>query len=235
VEERETSLPPRPHVSLKRLLALSFLLALLWLVWALVRPRLSLSPEASELWSTGARLLLWVVPAGVYLMVSYGRRWSEPLGFGFPYGRPQVARAITLPLLLGGFLVVGTAANLGKTPALVLGELYGGLSPRLTAPVLEELVFRGVITSEALTWARETAPNFRSLIARFWAALFLTSGLFTLLHGPSLLASYGTEALLSPSLSLLVTGVVLGFLFAQTRSIYGCIFVHFLNNELSLL
>ncbi len=222
-------------MSLRRLLGLSFLLALSWLVWALVRPRLSLSAEAAEVWSTGARLLLWVVPAGAYLVLRYGRRWSEPLGLGFPYGRPQVVRAITLPLLLAGFLLLGTSANLGKTPALVLSELYDGLSPRLTAPVLEELVFRGVITSEALTWARETAPNFRSLLARFWAALFLTAGLFTLLHGPSLLASYGPNALFAPSLSLLVTGVVLGFLFAQTRSLYGCIFLHFLNNELSFL
>lgn len=235
MEERDTSLPPRPPVSLRRLIFLSVLLVMFWLAWALVRPRLSLSPEAAEIWSTSARLLLWVLPASVYLVSSYGRRWSEPLGLGFPYGRRQMARAITLPILLGGFLLLGTSANLGKAPSLVLSELYHGLSPRLTAPVVEELVFRGVITSEALTWARETAPNFRSLLARFWTALFLTSGLFTLLHGPSLLASYGPNALVGPSLSLLVTGIVLGFLFAQTRSIYGCIFLHFLNNELSFL
>lgn len=215
---------------------MAVLLSVLWWIWALLRPHIGpLSPDAEAVWTLGARLLFWVTPSAAYLVRSYGSGWSEPLGLRFPYGPQQVVRAIALPALLTVFLILGTSANLGRGPIEVIQQLFSEMRPHLSAPILEELVFRGVIISEAVTWARESAADFRSLLGRFWSVQVGAALLFTSVHWPYLIAEYGVRGALGPSISLFVTGVVLGFVFAQTRSLYGCILLHFVNNELSAL
>lgn len=227
---------PKPRLVPGRLLVLACWLLGAWLVWAALRPRLGFFSSGDEaLVALGARLLFWVAPSAFYLVRTYGKHWSEPLGLRFPYGPRQIVRAVVLPILLAAFLILGTSANLGREPIDVTQALLLRMRPRLAAPILEELVFRGVIVSEALTWARESAPHSRALIGRFWAAQTGAALLFTSVHWPYWIAVFGLRGAVGPSISLFVTAIVLGFVFAQTRSLYACIFLHFLNNELSSL
>lgn len=236
MNEHQVQAESPPRVVVRRLLALAALLVALWFLWAILRPWLGpLSPTSDAIATLSARLAFWVLPSSVYLARSYGRGWSEPLGLRFPYGSRQVVRALVLTAFLAFFLILGAGANSGRSPVEITRELLLELRPRVAAPILEELVFRGVLTSEALTWARESAPHFRSLLPRFWAVQAGASLIFTCVHWPSLVAEWGAMGAVAPSLSLFVTGLVLGFVFAQTRSIYPCIFLHFLNNELSSL
>ncbi len=44
---------------------------------------------------------------------------------------------------------------------------------------------------------------------------------------------FGLTVTLERTLPVLVTGIVLGFVFAQTRSVWACVVLHWLNNQLS--
>lgn len=94
--------------------------------------------------------------------------------------------------------------ELARYPALLLG--LGGLA----APVLEELLFRGVLLKGLLR-------NYRPAVAIGQSAL-----LFGLLH-------------LSPaqSISTALLGLLLGWLYYRTQSLGLCIGLHMLNNLLA--
>lgn len=224
------------------LLALGALLLCIeggWTVWAALLPRLSSEsvPNAKvEFWfDIGARLLFWVLPSFVYLKARYGSSRFESLGLHFPYGSRQVVRGL---LTLGAVTILmlfGTSLNLGTSIPTLLARVSNTSPERFVAPVFEELVFRGVLLSEALLWAAEGAKGAPDLKRRFWIAELTVAAAFVLIHLPSHLARNTLSSWSTPASSLMLTGLVLGLVFAQTRSLYVCILLHWLNNELSLL
>lgn len=193
------------------------------------------SPWVEALTGIAARAVFWVLPCAVYLWRVQGTRWREPLGLGFPYGRRQIVSVLIVPVVVAALLVWATARQLGGTFEELLRALVEQARPRLTAPLFEELVFRSVVVSEALSIARETAPNVASWRRRFWGAQFAAAMLFTLVHWPWWLVTRGLDGTLAASLPLFTTGLVLGMVFGQTRSLWPCVFLHWLNNELSVV
>jgi hypothetical protein len=235
-EAQGTRFGPLAPVHLPRLGLLSLAVLGLWAVWATGYSLLDLKsqPDVALLGVT-ARVLCWVLPAFAYLVSSYGLGWSQPIGLGFPYGTRQIVRAVLTTLVVGALLIFGTAVQFHTSPGRLLSELEAHARLELEAPVFEEIVFRGIITSEALTWASQSSKDWNQLRRRFWAALLGSALVFVLVHWPYYLMVKTPSAVLSDSLSLAVIALVLGFTFAQTRSVYVCIFLHWLNNALSAL
>jgi membrane protease YdiL (CAAX protease family) len=222
-----------PGPRLRALAGLTFTVLGLWALYAaLVAPHLPAGFAGADLL---ARLVTWVLPSLVYLVLTYGRDFWVPLGLHFPYGARQVVLALVVPLAVGALLLLGTATRYGVPFAELVDVLASEARPRLVAPVLEELVFRGVLASEALTLARLGARDADDLRRRYWLAQLGAAFAFTLLHVPAWLAEGGGSYALAASFPLLVTGLVLGFVFAQTRCLYAVVALHWLNNELSRL
>lgn len=221
-------------VSIRALTGLAFVILLLWSGWAYAyhSSHISAVLRSSTVGSL-ARLVLWIVPCSVYLIARYGAHWSAPIGLGFPYGLQQIVRSILTTVLVSALLIFGTALQLGTSATELARSLFEHAKPHLQAPIFEEVVFRGVIASEALTWATQSSKTLAQLRRRFWLSQLGSSLVFVLVHWPYYLLTKSPEELLRLSLGLGVTGLVLGFSFAQTRSVYVCIFLHWLNNELS--
>ena len=145
-------------------------------------------------------------------------RWSEPLGLGFPLGRPQVVRTVVVSCIVAGFFLIGTAAQLRVDLITLLHQLTRSARFDLSAPITEEFVFRGVLLAELINWARDSSDRLLELRLKFWGVLLLSSVVFVLVHWPWWWTYLGLEVTLRQSAPLLVTGVILGFVFANTRS-----------------
>jgi membrane protease YdiL (CAAX protease family) len=205
----------------------------MWGLWTLVVrafPFLS-----SPVWGVAARVILWGGPSLAYLLLVRQRPLLLPLGLGFPYGPRQLIHVLVVPTVAGLILLVGTSGRMGLSVPELLGLLSDQARPRLVAPVFEELVFRGVLVSEAVTIVRETTSDLSRLRRRFWGVQLGCAAVFTLVHWPFWLRTTGLSATLQSSVPLVMTGLVLGVIFVSTRSIWVCIGLHWLNNELSLL
>ncbi len=219
------------------LVVLGLALLVSWACYALVvRPWVpSASPWAELLTNVGARTVFWGGPCAVYLWRVQGARWREPLGLAFPYGRRQVVSALVVPVVVAALLIWATARQLGVAFEVLLAAFVEQARPRFTAPLFEELVFRGVVVSEALSVARESAPSVGSWRWRYWGAQLAAAALFTLVHWPWWLMDRGLEGTLAASLPLFATGLILGVVFGQTRSLWPCVLLHWVNNELSVV
>lgn len=223
----ETTLPP--------LLVLSAVLVAGWTLWTfLVRSRIPVAAEPVETAiGLAARTVFWLVPSAIYLARYWGPRWPEPLGLGFPLGQRQVVRTIVLTFLVAMLLFVGTAPqkNLGVIDLLVLFSQRA--RPDLVSPVFEELVFRGLLVGELINWARDSSKTALELRARFWGSLLFSALVFTAMHWPGWLVHFGPPGAFERTGSIFVTGLVLAFVFSHTRSVWACIFLHWVNNQLS--
>ncbi len=78
------------------------------------------------------------------------------------------------------------------------------------APILEELLFRGIVQGD--------------ITAKYGATtgIFVSAVIFGLLHGNT-----------AQGVSAFCTGLVLGFVFYRTHSLWAVIFLHFINNALA--
>lgn len=121
----------------------------------------------------------------------------------------------------------------GTVPLPVLFIFAG-----VIAPVLEEVIFRGFFLAGSLKHSRTFSALLTSAI--FFAVAHLNpTALFPGLGGESMslalpsLAELGSALILMPIYFLL--GVLLGFSFLKTRSLYPGIAFHMLNNTAALL
>lgn len=206
-----------------------------WSVWAVgIYPRAtSVAPDYSTAVGVLARLIFWGVPSAYYLSRYWGRRALEPLGLTFPLGASQRVRTLLISLVVGFCLLLGTAAQTGLEWTELGLRLVKGPALDWTAPILEELVFRGIVVAELLNWTHESSRTPLELRLKFWGGQLGAAGLFVAIHWPYWVSHFGVSHAFSLSLPILVTGLILGFVFATTRSIWGCIFLHALNNALS--
>lgn len=210
---------------------------LLWSGWAIVLRELVVAEMPSFEVSLGvlARLICWVLPCGVYLVKVWGSGWARSLGLGFPLGAGQIKRTLLICVFMTWALFAATAAR-NRIP--ILGELEHFISsaePRFTAPIFEELVFRGTILATLLEWTHRSSRSAWELRSRYWIVQLSCAVFFVLIHWPAWWDYLGYSAILERSVPIFAVALVLGFVFAQTRSIWPCIWVHWLNNELSLM
>ncbi len=108
------------------------------------------------------------------------------------------------------YLVPGTEALEELMQDMLFPSFFTFITIVFLAPLLEELLFRGIILKGFLN---HMSP--RSSI--FWSAL-----LFGLVH-----------MIPAQAASAFVAGLLIGWLYYRTRSLWACIFVHFMNNLLS--
>jgi len=218
------------------LLVLACCVYLGWALWALlVRSHFASTPR-QELWAgIAARLLFWVLPCGIYLAKVCGERPLSPLGLGFPLGAAQIRRTIVLSVVTTWALFLATAARHGSSFQVEVSRFIRLAELRLVAPVIEELVFRGVFLSELLEWTHSKSRTAGGLRVRYWLAQLGCAVFFVLLHWPSWWPYLTLPEMLERSVPVLAIALMLGFVFAHTRSIWPCIWLHWLNNELSLM
>ncbi|MDR2293016.1 MAG: CPBP family intramembrane metalloprotease [Prevotellaceae bacterium] len=120
---------------------------------------------------------------------------------------------------LGGFVEITGAMILPEMPDFFKKSLENAMDSNLptiftavvAAPVLEEIVCRGIICEGLI-------KNISPRAGILWSAL-----IFAVIH-------------LNPwqGLSAFVIGCFLGWIYWKTRSIIPCIFIHFVNNALAL-
>lgn len=208
-----------------------------WAVWAVWLYPVVLRALPNQ-WLASAllpRLVCWILPCAVYLAAIRARVSAESLAATFPLGASQIVRALLAMFVVALVLLVGTASQKNTTPFVLVESLVRHAQPRLTAPLFEELVFRAVLLAEALDWARATSSKPPELHRKFWAAQLFVAAFFTAIHVPYWLSQNGFATTVAACAPLLMTGLVLGLVFATTRSLWACIALHWLNNELSLL
>ncbi len=241
------SVPPelRPKRALTRSRGLMLLTAVLFLGWTLwstmILPRLD--PVEGPLYlarAVGVRLVLWVIPSAVYLWWMHGKRALAPLRLNAPPTSKHWGIAAGIITLASLAVSLDVARKLAIPPAEVWLKLLSSFELQFpTAPLFEELIFRGVILAELLALLRakrEAGPTDTAARLRAWLANITASALFVGLHWPWWIYTQGMgDPFWRNSAGVFLISLVLGMLFVRTRSIWPCIVLHWLNNLLSAL
>jgi membrane protease YdiL (CAAX protease family) len=183
------------------------------------------SPTSRAAYADLLELVVWVLPAAAFAYVLRHVPPAKYLGLSvWPTRRNWLlCLGVTVAFLLAVMLVelaVGkksfSTASLSSLPiALWLLQL-------LLSPLLEELLFRGLVLKELLT------------LLPAYLAIALTSLLFVGVHLPYWLSHGGaTRAMMTNAGGVFVFSVVAGWLFAKTASIWPSAVAHVANNVLS--
>ncbi len=180
-------------------------------------------------------LLVYMVAIFVPMLYLFG--WSREAGnpsgvlrfqgsFGRQIGTTLMGVSIYLPILLIALLLtvlVAPALPSEQTNPIAerpFSELsvwmvfWTILAVVVLAPVVEEVLFRGVLFQ--VLWQRT---------GRVWLSAFVSGFLFGVIH-PQFLGGI---------LNVTLLGVVLAMVYAHSRSLLPCILIHALNNGLALL
>jgi membrane protease YdiL (CAAX protease family) len=182
-----------------------------------------------------SRALLWLVPGAAYLRLVYGRAWFAPLWLRIGPSRLHLFAIVMATGVVSALLLLGTARQRGVEPELLVKALLAQARPAFRTPILEELLFRGVIVGEFCRLAVRSAEGAVLLRLRYWGAQLAAGAFFVLIHWPFWLEYRGLDYAMTSSGPLLVTALVLGAVFVHTRSLWPCIALHWLNNQLSTL
>jgi membrane protease YdiL (CAAX protease family) len=192
-----------------------------WAVWALLLfPRMSAwapSPGAERAISALVVLAVWLLP--VVLLV----RWAgHPRPVRFLRLRGGVRRGPTLAVAAGAAVWLAGAQAVGfGTVADLPGVLLLGW---LTAPVAEEIVFRGLVLGTLV-----------HRMATGWAVV-VSAALFVVPHLPPWLAHRPLDlALVADVFGVLVLGIVLGAIVRWTGSLWPAMVAHYVANVASAL
>lgn len=234
---------------LKRSRALLWLIGTLlglWTAWAtLVLPRLEPTQGLEyHVRSFGVRLLLWVLPCAIFLWTQYGRNSLRQLQLGAPPTWRHWAWSLGVTLAATLAISLNVARELETTPAVVWERLLRNYTFEFpSTPLFEELVFRGVVLASLLEIAlspamqgnASTPPSPLSRWRAAWGANVLATVVFVGAHWPYWIYTEGFEKLAMKSLPVLLLSLVLGMLFARGRSLWPCVLLHWVNNELSAL
>ena len=168
---------------------------------------------------------IFMIPVAFFRLLSKGRR-VEPMRFEFGFESPIK----TFALIVGGIAAAFAFAHLNSIfmgfinipkPENFFSEPYIQITDRglilqfitiaLVPAFCEEFLFRGVILSNLMPYGRSTA-------------IVISSLLFGLMHGNFYQFLYTT-----------VAGLVLGFIYVKTGSIWCSTLMHMLNNSISIL
>lgn len=171
---------------------------------------LSMTPDVTLIY-----YLIQMVPVIVFLV-------ARRVKMGYNSGIHLTARPGTLPMLLWGIVcllavsvVIEPLLSLFPTTAydMVQQSLGTGvwaiLSTVVCAPILEEILFRGLILESV-----------RERLGVAWA-IVLSALLFGLVHGN-----------LMQGINAFVIGLILGYVYVKTRSLTATIIIHAFNNAI---
>ncbi len=213
-----------------------------WLCWStLLLPRLpALHGWAHVLQSIGVRLLLWVVPAAVYLWRTQRPSPLAPLRLSLPRSTHEWSSALVLVALAAYFVSLDVAHKLNvAAPHVWVAALRRAPESFPVAPLFEELIFRGVIFAELLSLLgvnRHIRRDDLRARGRVWLANLAQSLVFVGLHWPWWILADGIGAsFFQKSGGVFLLSLVLGMVFVRGRSLWPCILLHWMNNLLSSL
>ena len=195
--------------------------------WFYSRVDLSIVEPAWRLvFSNGMKFSLWVVPAVVYVL------WHDRQN---PLETMRVkSRVDQRGVLIGMGVSVGYLAGISlfeyfishQTLAALLRvppfTILGTLASQFFSPVSEELFFRGFVL-----------PKLNESMG-FWRANLVQAILFTAVHWPNWVWMGGIHwDLAATSASILLLGLLFGWLTRRTNSIWPAVSVHIANNFLA--
>jgi membrane protease YdiL (CAAX protease family) len=145
------------------------------------------------------------------------RQEDKPTHFDFAMPPSKIILVLIPVTIAMGFvgeqiayLVPGSEALEELMQDMLFPSVFTLITIVILAPLLEELLFRGVMLKGFL---KHMSPA-QSI---FWSAL---------LFG-------GVHMIPAQAVSAFVAGLLIGWLYYRTRSLWPCIFVHFINNLLS--
>ncbi|MGO8931596.1 MAG: lysostaphin resistance A-like protein [Limisphaerales bacterium] len=217
----------------KPALSLSLFLAVFFVLWT-IRATLCYSvddsiasPTSRAAYANLLKLAVWVLPAAAFAYWFRGAPPAKYLGLSvFPSRRYWgLCLAVAVIFLLAVTLFEFTigrksfsGASLSSLPAVL------ALLQLLLSPLLEELLFRGLVMKELMS------------LLPISLATVVTSLLFVGAHLPFWLSHGGlTLAMMANAFGVFVFSVVACSLFAMTKSIWPPTFAHIANNILSSL
>lgn len=169
----------------------------------------------------GAGLIWEVLLAYVMVVVVFvALRWSE---LDVTRIGKHTGKAMILTTLLGLALIIPTSwfadvtgmempESQAQTMLHLLSHPLGAVAVVLLAPLSEEIVFRGAILKTLLS----IIPISRN---RYWISIAISALCFGIAHGNM---AQGTHAFMM--------GILMGWLFFSTKSIWLCMIIHFVNN-----
>ncbi|HKQ31148.1 MAG TPA: CPBP family intramembrane glutamic endopeptidase [Burkholderiales bacterium] len=185
------------------------------------------SPVSRAAYADLLKLVLWVLPAAVFVSVLRGTTPAKYLGLSVWPDRRGWRRCLGVTVV---FLIIVALFELvvGKksfsATALLALPIALWLLQLVLSPLLEELLFRGLVLKELLT------------LLPVYLSIALTSLLFVGIHLPYWLSHGGaTQAMAANAAGIFIFSVVACWLFAKTASVWPPTVAHIANNVLSSL
>jgi membrane protease YdiL (CAAX protease family) len=190
-----------------------------WLSWMQ-----QLFPRAApNLWGLVSRghMLLF----GVLVVLT----WRNPHAFGFQIGKSFQSWKLIL------FLFIANCAVVGSYLAFTGGTPYSGnewlLTETVWVPIVEELVWRGVVFTLLLFGMQKYYPEQTSKHLAIW----IGGVVFGLLHANNLFYGLPPAFVAIQVLNAVVWGVVYSYARAKTESIYPPVLLHAAMNLVVVL
>lgn len=182
---------------------------------------------ARAAYSTTLKCVLWVLPAASFAY--WARNQSPPRYLGLS-AIPSMQHWLGSLLITGVFLLVVAIYEIGlgskfiSIAPLAAQPLVLSLLQLAVSPLLEELLFRGLVLHELQTIAPRLIAN------------VLTSLLFAAVHLPFWLAHGGLSMAVAANVfGLFLFSLLAGWLYAQTSSVWPSTVAHSANNLLVMV
>lgn len=165
------------------------------------------------------KILLWIIPVILYL------RFIDKIKNPFEY--------LKLTTTIKKGVLIGITIGLIQLILSILNVYIFG-DKKLTLPtewvwlifigLIEEIPFRGFLLQK-----------FEEFMS-FWPANFLQGFLFLLIHIPGwYMRMNGNLPSVTTWISIFIFGVVVGYIFKRSKSLWSCIIIHSINNFVAIL
>ena len=187
---------------------------------------LSIPDETNRLiFSNLVKFMVWVVPATIYILWLERANPLTAMKISTPIDKRGLLIGIGISLLYFVITLASEKFKSGRTLEPLLQASAGVwltmLAQVFFSPISEEIMFRGFVL-----------PHLSSRMA-FWEANALQAALFTAIHWPNWIWVNGFQPkVVALSISVLVIGLLLGWLLRRTNSIWPPVAVHIINNFL---
>ncbi|MGC1378790.1 MAG: CPBP family intramembrane glutamic endopeptidase [Anaerolineales bacterium] len=187
---------------------------------------LSIPDETYRLiFSDVVKFLVWVVPAVVYVLWLERANPLTSMKISTPVDKRGLVIGIIVSLLYFAAILISEKLKTGRTLAPLFAASTAAwlttLAQVFISPIFEEIMFRGFVL-----------PHLSSRM-EFLEANILQAVFFTAMHWPNWVTVNGLQfKLLGMSVSVLVIGLLLGWLSRRTNSIWPSVAVHIINNFL---
>jgi membrane protease YdiL (CAAX protease family) len=177
-------------------------------------------------YSNAVKLAIWVVPVFLFLVRRGEKKPFEYLKLTTSIEKRGLFVAAVVTLLYFCVVVAVESATRGKAPATLLAAPASKLISILLfvsiSPLLEEILFRGFVLKKLAQWLS------------FWRANAVSSVLFTSVHWPYWLWSgMAWREIARNTISILMLGMLFGWVVQKTNSLWPGVGAHIANNFLS--